>query len=145
MESFKFNLQKVLDYRLDIEQKAKDEFVTAQKNYLLQETILNDLYQKRKDANDSIASFKTVYEYQSFTRYIDFIDKRIMVQKSNLENARIALDKKNKELLKSISDRKVLEKLKQKAKDEFEFEQSKKEQNMNDDFALFSYIRNEGR
>jgi flagellar FliJ protein len=68
-----------------------------------------------------------------------------MVQKSNLENARIALDKKNKELLKSISDRKVLEKLKQKAKDEFEFEQSKKEQNMNDDFALFSYIRNEGR
>jgi hypothetical protein len=42
MENFRFNLQKVLDYRIDIEQRAKDEFVSAQKNYLLQETILND-------------------------------------------------------------------------------------------------------
>jgi flagellar FliJ protein len=145
MENFKFNLQKVLDYRIDVEQKVKDEFITAQKNYFLQETLLNDLYQKRKDANNSAASLKTVNDYQSLTRYIDFIDKRILVQKDNLENAKIILHQKNKELLKSISDRKILEKLKQKALDEFSFEQSKKEQKLNDDFALFSYVRNERR
>lgn len=145
MQNFRFNLQKVLDYRVDVEQKAIDEFVTAQKNYFLQEAILNDLYLKRKTTANNIISLKTVYEYQSYTRYVEFIDKKILVQKESLEDAKDILDKKNKELLKSISDRKVLEKLKQKAKDEFEFEQNKKEQKLNDDFALFSYIKHERR
>jgi flagellar FliJ protein len=140
MERFDFKLQKVLDFRINIEEKKKEEFVAAQKNLLRQQDILSNLISQRdKTANDS-TSFKTVLEYQTLVRYLDMMTKRINIQREKAIEAREVLEQKNQELIRSISDRKVLDKLKEKAKQEYDFEVEKTEQKMNDDFALFSYI-----
>lgn len=145
MERFDFKLQKVLDFRINIEEKKKEEFVAAQKNLLRQQDILSNLISQRdKTANDS-TSFKTVLEYQTLVRYLDMMTKRINIQREKAIEAREVLEQKNQELIRSISDRKVLDKLKEKAKQEYDFEVEKTEQKMNDDFALFSYIRQERR
>jgi flagellar FliJ protein len=145
MERFQFNLQRVLDFRIDIEEKRKQEFIAAQKNLLKQEMVLKDLYDKRENANLNIKYLKISYEYQSLIRYKDLLNQQIEKQNIILTEAKNELDKKMNALTLSISDRKVLEKLKEKAKEEFDSEVKKKEQNQNDDFALYAFVRNERR
>jgi flagellar FliJ protein len=145
MERFDFKLQKVLDFRINIEEKKKEEFVAGQKNLLRQQDILSNLISQRDKTANASTSFKTVLEYQTLVRYLDMMTKRINVQREKVIEAREVLEQKNQELIRSISDRKVLDKLKEKAKQEYDFEVEKTEQKMNDDFALFSYIRQERR
>lgn len=141
MENFNFNLQKVLDYRTSIEEKKKLEYVEAQKNMLMQEAILKRLLGKRTTAEKYIASNMTGYECQSLTRYIENLDLKISKQRNVLNESIKALEIKIRELTQCMSDRKVMEKLREKAYQEFLDDTNKKEQKLNDDFALHAFIR----
>lgn len=141
MENFNFNLQKVLDYRTSIEEKKKLEYVEAQKNMLRQESILNHLLGKRTTAEKYIACNMTGYECYSLTRYLENLDVKIDNQKKVLNESKKTLEIKIKELIQCMTDRKIMEKLKEKAYQEYQDEANKKEQNLNDDFALHAFIR----
>lgn len=145
MEKFNFNLQKVLDYRAGIEEKKKLEYVEAQKNMLMQETLLKRLLSKRATAEKYIASNMTGYECQSLTRYIENLDHKISKQRNILNESIKVLEIKIRELTQCMSDRKVMEKLREKAYQEFIEESNKREQNLNDDFALHVFIRADRR
>lgn len=145
MERFNFNLQKVLDFRITIEDKKKNEFVAAQKNLLREQKILEDTISKKNRVIKDAENYRTSYEFQSYVHFIDAVDKKIEKQREKVIICEKELDGKKQELLKAISDRKVLEKLKEKALQEFNIEQSKKEQRFNDDFALYAYVNRERR
>ncbi|MDF2673263.1 MAG: fliJ [Clostridiales bacterium] len=145
MEAFNFQLQKVLDYKEKIEEKKKEEFVKALKFQLAQEKELNHYIDIKNDSKDYFYDLKTSGDFQNFSRYIEFLDKKIENAKYKLVKATEQLDIKKQELIKSTSDRKVLDKLKEKAKQDFEAESNRKEQKLNDDFALFSYVKLERR
>lgn len=141
MENFNFNLQKVLDYRTSIEEKKKLEYVEAQKNMLMQESILKRLLGKRTTAEKYMVSNMTGYECLSLTRYIENLDVKISNQKNVLNESIKAMEIKIKELTQCMSDRKVMEKLREKAYQEFTDEVNKKEQKLNDEFACNAFIR----
>lgn len=145
MDKFNFNLQKVLDFKITVEDKKKEEFVKALKESLHQEKVLKDLIFQKDKALGLITGLKTIVEFQGYTRYMDLIEKKTETQRGNVLKAQKHLENKKSELLKSTSDRKALEMLKDKAKTEFDLETSYKEQRLNDDFALFAYIRSERR
>jgi flagellar protein FliJ len=145
VDRFNFKFQKVLDYKVTIEDKRKEEFVTALRESLKQEKILDELVSQKQKTVNNTTKLKTVIEYQSFTRYLELLYKKIENQKQNLHNANEFMEVKKQELLKSTSDRKVMEMLRDKAKTEFDLEVANKEQRLNDDFALFAYIRHERR
>ncbi|HAZ37935.1 MAG TPA: flagellar export protein FliJ, partial [Clostridiaceae bacterium] len=48
MKKFVFKLQKVLDYRFEIEEKKKDEFAKAQKKLLSEKNKLESLIERKK-------------------------------------------------------------------------------------------------
>ena len=110
-----------------------------------EEKYCKDLTNKRDDILDRKANIKSGLDCKNYAIYIEFLNKKIETETEKLNTLKDKFDEKKKELLKSTSDRKVLEKLKEKAKAEFEFEENKKEQKLNDDFALFSYVRKERR
>lgn len=141
MENFQFNLQKVLDYRVGMEEKKKVEYVDAQKNLLKQEGMLNKLLDKRFSAENYMSSNMTGYECQALTRYIELLDKKIQGQKAVVNECKKTLEIKTRELTKCMRDRKVMEKLKERAYEEFQKEANRKEQNLNDDFALQAFAR----
>ena len=143
MEKFKFKLQNVLDYRSDIEERIKREFAVALQNFAQQEKILNELIQTKDQNMFKPQNFKTVVEYQNYTRFMEFLEQRIESQRENVRQAKEKLNKKREELIKATKDKSIIEKLKEKAFDEFVFEEDKKEQKLNDDYALYSYIRHE--
>lgn len=145
MEKFKFKFQNVLNFKIEVEEKKKNEFVKMFKNYLIQEKRLNELIERKNSAQEKKSELKTGVDCINYSRYLSYLENSIDIQRQNLLKAKDSMEKAKQELLKSISDRKVLEKLKEKAKEEFDFYENKKEQSLNDDFALFSYIRNERR
>ncbi|EYE88828.1 hypothetical protein Q428_06040 [Fervidicella metallireducens AeB] len=145
MERFNFNLQKVLDFRITIEDKKKNEFVAAQKNLYREQKILEDSISKKNKVIKDAENFRTNFEFQSYVQFIDAVNKKIENQKKRVMICEKELEDKKQELLKAISDRKILEKLKERALQEFNLEQSKKEQRFNDDFALYAYVNRERR
>lgn len=106
-----------------------------------EEKYCKDLINKRNDIFERKANIKSGLDCQNYAIYIEFLNEKIETETVKLNTLKEKFEEKKKELLKSTSDRKVLEKLKDKAKAEFEFEENKKEQKLNDDFALFSYVR----
>lgn len=145
MEKFKFKLQNVLDYRVEVEEKQKDEFIKAQKALMKEKKIIEELLQLKDTAVNDKNNYNSKLDYQLLLNYINVMDSKITEQMDRVIKAQEFFDRKKQELIKSTSDRKVIEKLKETAKREFEFEMNKVEQRMNDDFALFTYVRNEGR
>lgn len=145
MEAFNFQLQKVLDYKEKIEEKKKEEFVKALKLQLAQEKELKHYIDTKNASKDYFYDLKTSGDFQNFSRYIEFLDNKIEDSKYKLVKATEQLEIKKQELIKSTSDRKVLDKLKEKAKQDFDAESNRKEQKLNDDFALFSYVKLERR
>jgi flagellar FliJ protein len=145
MEPFKFKLQKVLEYKETIEEEKKEQFVIALKSLMSKEKELQDCIELKKSSSDYFCELKSSADFQSFTRYIDFLDKKIDKAKYNVEKAKEVLEIKKQDLIKSTSDRKILDKLKEQAKHDFDFENNRKEQKQNDDFALFSFIKSERR
>lgn len=145
MEAFNYKLQKVLDYKERIEEKKKEEFVKALKYRLSQEEELQHYVDTKNASKDYIYDLKSSNDFQNFSRYVEFLDKKIENARYKLQKAEEQLEIKKLELIKSTSDRKVLDKLKEKAKQDFEAESNRKEQNLNDDFALFSYVKVERR
>lgn len=141
MEKFVFKLQKVLDYKFEIEEKKKDEFVKAQKKLLLEKNKLESLIEYKKNAVEDKSNYKSKLDYQLLLNYIDVMDDKIENQMAEIKKAEDEFAIKKDELIKSTADRKVIERLKEKAKDEFDLEIGQKEQKLNDDFALFSYVR----
>ncbi len=145
MENFNFNLQKVLDYRVGIEEKKKQEYVEAQKHMLKQESLLKYLAEKRTMAENYMTFEMTGYECQALTRYLEHLDIKIASQKIALNESIKLLELKTRELTQCMSDRKVMEKLREKAYKEFQEESNKNEQKLNDDFALHAFIRADRR
>ena len=145
MEAFNFQLQKVLDYKGKIEEKKKEEFVKALKFQLAQEKELKHYIDTKNDSKEFFYNLKSSADFQNFSRYIEFLDTKIENSKYKVVKATEQLEQKKQELIKSTSDRKVLDKLKEKAKQDFEAENNRKEQKLNDDFALFSYVKLERR
>ena len=145
MENFNFNLQKVLDYRVGIEEKKKQEYVEAQKHMLKQESLLKYLAERRTMAENYMTFEMTGYECQALTRYLEHLDIKIASQKIALNESIKLLELKTRELTQCMSDRKVMEKLREKAYKEFQEESNKNEQKLNDDFALHAFIRADRR
>ncbi|SEF48333.1 flagellar FliJ protein [Caloramator fervidus] len=145
MNKFNFKLQKVLEFKTSLEEKKKQEFAEELRRYYNEENKLKELIDKKHHLINNSIKFKTAVEYQNYVRYLNYIDKMIENQtivlnqvKANVENAR-------NELIKAVKDKNIIEKLKEKAYREFLEEANKKEQALNDDYALHLYLRSEGR
>lgn len=140
MEHYQFRLQKLLDIRADKEEESKRNFKEAQSEKLKVEEKLNNLkenYKKYREMSgeESVIERKIKHVYLNAINYnIDEASKELKIKERVLEDKREDLE------LKQI-DRKTVESLKEKQKAEFIKEQELIEQKMNDEFALYAFIR----
>lgn len=147
MEShFNFKLQKLLDIRLQQEEKSKVSFQKAQRDRVLAEEHLYNLqenYNKYniEDYEETVIHKKIKRNYLSaLSKYIEEAEVEVEVKEQTLKECR-------EELKDRQIDRKTIEVLKEKKYEEYLFEEHQKEQKMNDEFALYGYIKHiaEGR
>ncbi|MDF2882601.1 MAG: flagellar export protein FliJ [Clostridiaceae bacterium] len=144
MEQYNFRLQKLLDIRINSEEKCKNEFTLAQiEKQKVEEKLdsLKDNYDKYK----SVSSNDSVFYQKIKHNYLNALSFSIEEIASEVEQKSKVVEAKRDDLKEKQIERKTVETLKEKGKTAFIKEQNLKEQKQNDEFALYGYIRNHGR
>ncbi|MHC6179374.1 flagellar export protein FliJ [Clostridium sp. JNZ X4-2] len=140
---YKFKLQKLLDMRIHKEDESKIEFQKAQSERLeIKEklTQLEDNYNKYKNRPLPASAIE-----QKITHiYINALDYNINETSRALNKKEKIVEEKREKLKQSQIDRKTVEILKDKGYGAFVKEQNRIEQKLNDEFALYGFIRNLG-
>ena len=140
-EIYKFRLQKLLDIRKNFEDKSKLQFKEAQRQRDLVKDELNILKEKYK-MYKNIDSLESVVQQKMKQNYLNSLNYAIDEVTVTLEDKEDILEQKRQELKQCQVDKKTVEILKENQKNEFLKEQNSIEQKTNDEFALYSFIRN---
>jgi flagellar protein FliJ len=144
MEQYKFPLQKLLDLRIDKEEQSKRSFMEAQRDKEIVEQRLKGLqqsYDKYKHVNKGDG----IIEQKIRINYLNALTVGVREASGELERKTAIVEENRTDLMKRQVERKTVETLKDKKLEAFITEQNRIEQNNNDEFALYSYIRATGR
>lgn len=144
MKGYKFRLQKLLDIRIDKEEESKRKFqqVQSMKEEVEKKLVnLKDNYDKYNtvNSNDSIIDRKIKHQY------LVALNSSIETTEVELKNKEELVEKVRVDLTEKQVDRKTVEILKEKSLENFIKEQNLIEQRVNDEFALYGYLRNRER
>lgn len=140
MKKYEFKLQKLLDIREDQEDKSKMEFQKAKEDSMKVKEKLDSMkysYDKYKDLSrvkNSIQQKITHIYLKSLTGSIDAAEREF-------QNKQKIVEVKREEMKKRQIDRKTVDILKEKDKTAFMRFENRIEQNQNDEFALYGFIR----
>lgn len=140
-EKFKFNLEKLLEIRIEKEEESKRNFTKTQRAKQITEEKLLDL-QERYEKYSGINKGESLV-YQKIKRnYLLALDKGIEETEKDLFMKNKELEIRRKDLIKKQIERKTVDILKERKLLEFTKEEERKDQNLNDELALYAYIRN---
>ncbi len=134
----KFRLQKILDVREIIEQQKQKEFSVVMQQLQNENDNLNALIEKRSLFTDAMQfenkiSVRGVAEHHS---YLATLTRGISHKVGEVSKIEKEVDKKREVLLKATTDRKSIEKLREKAQEEFLKEERAAEQALIDEIAM---------
>lgn len=140
MKKYEFRLQKLLDMRLDRENESIVDFQKARKESLEVKQkldMLKDNYNRYKDA----AKIGNTVEQKMARVYLNTLVYNMDETESELQIKEEMVDLKREELKQRQIERKTVDILKDKKEAAFIKEQNRLEQNANDEFALYGFIR----
>jgi len=147
VKGFKFKLQSVLDARQKKLENSQLEFAKAQ-HHLHQENIkLSNLIKILEETCQGLEQVLKAQMIDSTSifihqNYITTTKQNIVNQKLAIKQAELELDEKNLLMLEALKDKKVMEKLKEKALSEFTEKINHQEMVMIDEIATCRYARN---
>jgi flagellar FliJ protein len=142
MAKFVFRLQKVLDHRLRIEDEKKRAFVKARLAYLNELEKLDNLQNELDICNSKLVdSLSTPFQYIVKFQRTALLQERIEDQGKAVKVKEEEMNSKKVEFEMAQRDRKVIDKLKEKAQREYVAAADRLEQKQNDEFALYGYVR----
>lgn len=137
---FKFNLEKLLEIRIEKEEESKRNFTKTQREKQDTETKLTGLkenYEKYSGIKDGESVV-----YQKIKRnYLFAVDKGISETEKSLAIKNKELEILREELIKKQVDRKTVDILKERKYIEYTKEEARKEQILIDELSLYAYIR----
>ena len=143
MAKFKYRMQNILDIKLKLENQAKLAYGVAEQKYREEQQKLQDLmvrrarYEKQlKDLMDGVMNLKEINHTKSAVDSLKVLVRRQMMEvhkaEKELERARNALNE-------VMQERKMHEKLKEKAFDEFQQELLAEEGKAIDGLVSYTY------
>lgn len=141
MAKFSFRLQPVLNLKNQQEDNLKNELGKAlrrldnEKHKLAQ--LKSSLIDLEAQFNEKVKK-SDVYKLVKFNEYLSLITSKIKLQKEKVNCAALNVDKVREELVKAVKERKILDKLKEKKKEEYFQEQKWFEQKTNDEIVSYN-------
>ncbi len=141
MEEYSFSMEKVLDYRVDVEKQKAEEFAKLKFEITEIETEITKLNIELKSINEKICSVQNVNELLQLQLYRELLEENVKMQKLLLIEKRKSLEEKRNELKKAQTDRKIMDKLKEKDYSQFVYKRNLKEQKELDDISVMKFKR----
>jgi flagellar FliJ protein len=142
MNSYQFSMDKILDWRSDQEDEARNK-VSIMNDQLNKEKLILDnlLKESRKIKKESLFS-SGVDSYRRHDMYKELLGEKITQQKRRVEQAEQALNEAKEQLVAAHKNKKVMEKLDEKERTRFTQLQKKEEQKQLDEISTLQYGRN---
>ena len=140
---FKFKLQSVLDYRLNIEEKILNEFSELKRELDRQKAMLEELKSERESMVAGLRNMKSqtikAHDISSILVYVDRLRESEKQQKQVIQQIMEAVDKKRQELVEAVKNRKIMENLKDKQKEEYIKDVNDTEQKDSDEMSVLKF------
>lgn len=146
MKKFKFSLQKLLDIREAKETEIKNELMKIL-SFQNKERVLQDELRTNIGRYEGLYSEKIKKgqfhpdEIMSIMRYTDVARKAIVEAERRIESFQPEVDRVREKLVSASRDKKIVEKLKERKHEEYDYEFNKEIANENDDMNQKLYHR----
>jgi flagellar FliJ protein len=148
MAKFKFQLESVEKVRLQKEQKMLEALSESQRDYLARIQAKRDLLGKKQNAfekkNELVSRDASINEIRLSEDYITGLNAMIIKADQAIIRARRFLDQAMRNYIHARKERMMIDRLKEKAFDEFKVEQSRLEQRRLDDLITMRARLNHG-
>ena len=142
MKRFKFSLETLLKYRINIEKKKKEDWARAKKERVEAEERLERIYQEereRRELLESLMEGEIDLKFFNLTqRYIGQLIRLEKIQSKIVEEKKKIEEEKLKEWIEARKAKKVLENYKEKKWKEYVYELDREEQKIIDDLFVNS-------
>ena len=144
MGRFRFRLEQILNHRQMEEEKAKEVLAVARTEQLKAVKALESARQMLKQSLNVAEGTGKVDLQQSLNAvfFREQLNDKILNFMENLKKAECVVEEKRKKLVLARQKTMSLEKLKEKQKEEYIYQENMKEQKQIDEFALAMFMRN---
>ena len=138
---FRFSLQKVLDYREQLEEEAKNRFALVQRQYREAKARLEALSTELKTQEARLYGqvIDNAGERWLLESFIKGLRADVETTTARVRNLRATRDEMRKILAARSMDKKLLEKLKERKYRQYLLDERLKEQRFNDEIATLRY------
>ncbi len=139
MKKFVFSLDKVLDYKEQVENNLRNEYSQIAQRVRQQEQKINDLNAEFAGCRNEFEARKkqgcTVNTMLTYDGYLNSIRRQIEAEKKVLAQLRQEEEKKRQEMVRAKVETSSFERLKEKKKTEYEKEARKKDEQFIEEFV----------
>lgn len=146
MAKFIYKMQNILNIKMRLETQAKTEFAEAMTRLNVEEEKMRQLIAGKRRYEEKIKSMSdkklNVLELKHSNEAIKTMQDLMQQQAVVLRIAERNLERARQKLNEAMQDRKIHEKLKEKAFDEFKLELNDEEKKEIDELVSFSYNNN---
>lgn len=139
--SYKFSLQNILDWRHDKEDEAKLDLIQAKERQYQEEQYLQQLIKENIRLKEKAAIERKIDVMRQQDLYKEVLDQKIIKQKLTVEQAADITQQMEDALLVAHQDKRVMEKLKEKEREEYIEKINLEEQKQLDEFATITFGR----
>jgi len=144
-----FSLQPVLSYKENLVDLLERQLAQLFARRKAVEMVLVSLHQERQQVHrrlvaerQGVLKLGTLWQHQV---YLDWLGERIDAQEKRLTRLDEQVDEKRKELLTAMQEKRMLEKLKEKARKRFLVELERREADLHDEMATVRFAAERAR
>jgi len=145
LAKFNFRLQNFLGIKEKLERQKEIEYGLAIQQLNAEKQKLSDMMEEREFCiTEFQVKISKRIDPETFKRYNDYIEvMKIGIKAQELEmwKAQEFANKKHKELIKAMQERKAMEKLRERAFEEFTENEKLEEKRINDDLVTLMYAK----
>ena len=140
MEKFTFRLEKVLDYKEQVESLNKIEYSKANKKLSEELDTLENYISERKrltyERNTNVNNI-SIHDLKSYNTYLNLMNSRIIHQQKIVEKTQKITENARKTLIQSTKEKRMLQKLKSRDLGDYQYLQKKEEEKVTDQFVSY--------
>jgi flagellar FliJ protein len=144
---FKFKLQSVLEYRINVEEKILGDYSDIRRRLETERELLNTLIAEREsmlsDLRQMQSTLLRAQDIASRVSYIEAIRLKELDQINIIQEVTGLVESKRKELVEAVKNRKILENLKERQSDEYQKTMNDLEQKSSDEMSVLKFGRRE--
>jgi flagellar fliJ protein len=139
LKKFKYSLETVYQFKLQVLDKVKEEYAIKQQEVLNQQSLIHRLQEEMfhyeeefEQVKQEGASIETIMMY---VNGIERMEKRIGKEKDELIRRTVIAEEKKREVIKANVDTNAIEKLKEKKLEEYRIQGQKAEEQFIEEFV----------